>query len=182
VNIQQTQFQFYEDFLKLQTRISIEWLPQNFDQLEHLIAVDLYFPTIKDNIAVEFKQKRYKIIQETKRTWLNMYMDAYEMKIQEYERDYQQELNQFEFNSSSHIQMNGTTLFNAISAYMNHRIYRMKDELYYDMIPLYRRQMLRLRQRLGWPKKMVSVCPKVILDVNYHPFTTTQLAYLSRGC
>jgi hypothetical protein len=59
----------------------------------------------------------------------------------------------------------------------------MMEEIYYDKIPVYRRQLLRVRRRLESTKKLpkVSVWPKVIIDLIYHPFTATQLAYLSRG-
>ena len=106
INLKDKQLQYYEDFLKLQTRISIEYLPQNFDQLENFLSSDLYIPIIKDHLAVEFKQKRYKIIQEAKRTWLNLYIQAYQIKIQEYEHQYQQDLNQFELKNINHMHIN----------------------------------------------------------------------------
>ena len=139
---------------------------------------------IKDNIAVEFKQKRCKIIQEAKRTWLNMYIDVYESKIQEYEHQYQQDLDLFELNSLNHVyHYNETTtpLFNSFNNYINHRINTMKQEIYYDKLPVYRRQLLRFRRRLESTKKMVTVSPKVMIDLIYHPFTANQLAYLSKG-
>ncbi len=63
-------------------RVELTSFDRNFDKLESVIACDDYFPVIKDHIAVQFKQKHYKIIQEAKRTWLNMYMEAYEIKIE----------------------------------------------------------------------------------------------------
>ncbi|CAF3300302.1 unnamed protein product, partial [Rotaria sp. Silwood2] len=134
------------------------------------------------HIAVEFKQKRYKIIQEATRTWLNMYVDAYESEIQEYEHQYQQALNEFELNHLNHVQhINGITLFNSFINYINHRTNRIKQEIYYDKIPVYRRQLLRLHRRLDSSTKMVPVSLKVIIVLIYYPCTATQLAYLSRG-
>ncbi|CAF1330250.1 unnamed protein product, partial [Rotaria sordida] len=70
-HLQEKQVQFYEDLEKLVARVSIDFLPRSFDELERLVSFDDYFPLIKDNIAVEFKQNSYKIIQEAKRIWLN---------------------------------------------------------------------------------------------------------------
>ena len=181
INLKDKQLQCYEDFLKLQTRISIEYLPQNFDQLENFLSSDLYFPIIKDHLAVEFKQKRYKIIQEAKRTWLNLYIQAYQIKIQEYEHQYQQDLNQFELKNINHMHINEKSLLDSFNDYIDYRINRIKQDIYFEKLPSYHKQVLRKRQCLRWPKKMVTVNPTVILDILYHPFTSTQLAYLSRG-
>jgi hypothetical protein len=189
MHLQEAQMQLYEHFHKLETRISIDFLPRNFDQLESVITCDDYFPVIKDNIAVQFKQKHYKIIQEAKRTWLNMYMEAYEIKIEDNAHQSEQEFKQLKSKTNltrvNHTD-DGTTsggVINAFINYMNHRTKRMMEEIYYDKIPDYRRQLLRVRRRLESTKKLpkVSVWPKVIIDLIYHPFTVTQLAYLSRG-
>ncbi|CAF4782486.1 unnamed protein product, partial [Rotaria sp. Silwood2] len=181
VNLRQTQIQCYEDFHKLQTRISIQYLPRNFDKLERFIASDHDLPLIKDTIAVEFKQKRYKIIQDAKRTWLNMYIEAYVSKIQEYEHQYQRDLNEFELTHINDMCINEKSLFRSFVDYINHRTNRMLQEIYCEKLPPYRKQLVRVRERLKWPKKMVTVFPTVIFDILYHPFTPTQLAYLSRG-
>ncbi|CAM4819703.1 unnamed protein product [Rotaria magnacalcarata] len=187
VTLQNAQLQLYEDLLKLETGVLIDILPRNFDKLECYIAFDHYFPLIKDNIAVEFKQKHYKIIQEAKRTWLNMYVNAYESKIQDYKGQYEVELHKFELKNSSDSSTDDrtttttTVLFNSFINYINHRTNRMQEEIFYDKIPNYRRQLLRFHRRLKSPKKMVTVCPNVIVDLIYHPFTATQLNYLSRG-
>ncbi|CAF1117535.1 unnamed protein product [Rotaria sordida] len=70
-HLQEKQVQFYEDLEKLVARVSIDFLPRSFDELERFVSFDDYFPLIKDNIAVEFKQNSYKIIQEAKHIWLN---------------------------------------------------------------------------------------------------------------
>jgi hypothetical protein len=182
VNLQQIQLDFMEEFCKLQTRVVMEFLPENFDELEYFIAPDLYIPFVKDDISVEFKQKRYKMIQEAKRLWLNMYIiDAYELILLAYKQHYQQILKQFEINNLNHPHMNGITLVDAFITYMDHRINRMKQEIYYEKILDYRRQLTRLRRRSTSTKQMVKVSPQVILDLIHHPFTAIQLSYLSRG-
>ncbi|CAF3032008.1 unnamed protein product [Rotaria sp. Silwood2] len=128
------------------------------------------------------KQQQYKIIQEAKRTWLNINVDAHEKKYQEYEHQYQQDLKQFEFISSTHIDTNDTTLFNCFLLYIGHRIHRLKQEIYYEKLPVYRRKFVRLRRRLKPTKKnLVTIAPIIILDLIRHPFTVAELAYLSRG-
>lgn len=184
LNLHQAQLQCYEDLQKLETHVFVEFLPENFTKLERFITFEYYFPVIEDDIAVEFKQKRYKIIREAKRTWLNLYVNAYEIRFQEYEQQYQTELHRFQFMSSGYSSINsGTimTLYSAFNNYINHRTNRMKQEISYETIPIYRRQLLRQHQLLGTRKKMVSICPNVIVDLIYHPFTSTELAYLSRG-
>lgn len=175
MNLHEAQLQCYEDLQKLETRISIDYLPQNFNKFESFIAFDSYLPLVKDSIAVEFKQKRYKIIQEAKRNWLNLYVDGYENKIQAYEYQYKEELYKLKSNET-------TLLFDSFTNYINHRTNRMKQEISYDKIPIYRRQLVRIHRRLkSKSKKIVSIFPNIIIDLIYHPFTATQLDYLSRG-
>ncbi|CAF4050299.1 unnamed protein product [Rotaria sp. Silwood2] len=182
VQLRETQLQVFEEFLQLETRVSIQFLPEDFDNLEYFITPNLYSPLIQDSMAIELKQQQYKIIQEAKRTWLNIYIDAHEMKYREYEHQYQQDLKQFEFISSVHIDTTDITLFNCVLLYINHRVDRLKQEIYYEKLPIYRRKFVRLRQHLISTKKnLVTVAPTLILDVICHPFTIAELAYLSRS-
>ncbi|CAF4459001.1 unnamed protein product, partial [Rotaria sp. Silwood2] len=122
------------------------------------------------------------IIQEAKRTWLNSYMVAYEIQITQIEHEYEMELHQFELTNSSQIYLNnGTiTLFESFLNYINHRIKRIKEEIAYEKIPIYKRKLLNAQRRSKSTNKTVSIKPNVILDLIYHPFTDIQLAYLSR--
>lgn len=173
--------------LKLEAQVSIEFLPKNFDHLENfIISDDLYSPVVKDHVIIEFTQNQYKIVQEAKRTWLNIFLDTYEIQYQDYEHQYREELKKFQLISSNNIQRNitttTTTLFYSFITYMNYRTNRMKQEIYYEKIPIYRRKLLCHRRRcLGSKKELVNVRPTIILDLMRHPFSTTELAYLSRG-
>jgi len=186
IELRQKQLHVLEDVLQLETQVSIRFLPDNFDQSENFIAPDLYLPLIK---TIEFKQKRDKILQEAKRTWLNSYINIYEITYQDYEYQYQQDLKQFELDCSNHVHHRNeiipTTLFNSFLTYINHLINRIKQEIYYEKLPLYRRKLLRRlrrQQHLGSTrKKLVNVGPQVIIDLLQHPFTATELAYLSKG-
>ncbi|CAF4165881.1 unnamed protein product [Rotaria sordida] len=182
VQLKQKQLKVFEEFLQLETRVSIQFLPEDFDNLEYFIAPDLYSPLIQDSKAIEFQQQRYKIIQEAKRIWLNIHVDVYEMKYKEYEHRYQQDLKRFEFNSSNNLQQNETSLFNCFLVYIDHRIYRLKQEIYYEKLPVYRRKLLHHRRHLkSTKKKLVTIFPTIIVDFIHHPFIAAELAYLSRS-
>jgi len=102
---------------------------------------DHYFPLIKDNIVVEFKQKR---------TCLNMYIDAYETKIQQYQHQYDIELHKFQrnchstrTNTNDETMTIATNLFNSFLNYINYRTNRMIQKIAFEKIPIYRKQVLR---------------------------------------
>ncbi|CAF1334191.1 unnamed protein product [Rotaria sp. Silwood1] len=183
VHFQEKQVQFYEDLLKLEARVSIDFLPRSFDELEDFVTFDDYFPVGKDTVVIEFKQNNYKIIQEAKRMWLKTYINAYENEIEKFKHQYEDELYQFQLLNSRHggIYSTTTTIVNSFLDYMNRRTNRLKEEIAYEKVPLYRKHLLRVQQRFKSTQKMVTVKPTVIVDLFYHPFTAAQLAYLSRG-
>ena len=149
--------------------------------MEDLIAPDIYWPPINDTIAIAFNKKRSKILQEAKRTVLNMYVHAYSVKIQEYERQYRQELSRFKREATNDGLKNETCSQGAIKVYVNHRTNRIKKELFHK-IASFRKQLLCRRQRSSASKKStVDVCPQVIIDVDHVPLNAVQLKYLSRG-
>ena len=148
------------------------------------IMPDFYLPFVKNRRAVEYKQKEYKTIQDAKRALLNIDIQSHEIKYQEYEHQYQKELHKLKIISSNNIQNNPINLFDTFNIYMNHQTNRMKLEVYHEKIPIYRRKLLRTcrrRQQLKSKKNFVNVAPKIILDLTRHPFTTREIAYLSRG-
>jgi hypothetical protein len=73
----------------LQVRILCKFLPQNFDHLENFLSPLTYLPLNNNQKCIAIKNKRYKIIQEGKRVWLNYFLNTYEIKIYEYEQQYQ---------------------------------------------------------------------------------------------
>ncbi|CAF3751880.1 unnamed protein product [Rotaria sp. Silwood1] len=181
--LQEKQLEVFENFLKLETQVTVEVLPKNFEHLEYFIAPNLYSPMIRDSLALELKQQKYKIIQEAKRTWLTIYIHGYETKYEEYVHQYQETLKSFELQCSNHpSQSTETTRFQSFLLYINHWIHRLKQEIYYQTIPIYRRKLIRLRRqwRLN-KKKLVSISPRIIMDLIRHPFTRAELAFLSRG-
>ncbi|CAF2764146.1 unnamed protein product [Rotaria sp. Silwood2] len=151
----------------------MRFLPKHFDLLEDFIAPDLYTPITRNSLAIEFKQQRYKMIQEAKRTWLNIFIRVHETKYRDYEDQYQRQLKQIALDSSTRAHL---------TTYINHRTHRVQQEIFSEKIPVYRRKLTHLRrQRLKSNRKTVNVAPSVILDINRHPFTHREIAYLSRG-
>ncbi|CAM4833933.1 unnamed protein product [Rotaria magnacalcarata] len=68
-----------------------KFLPKNFDQLEEFIAPMIYSPLNNDEKIIEVRNKRYKTIQEAKRIWLNLFLNSYEVQLQEYDQQYENE-------------------------------------------------------------------------------------------
>lgn len=160
--------------------------------METFIAPDLYAPAVNDPLALEFQHQRDKIIREVKRSWLYNYVVLYEIILQNYEQHYQRDLHQFERNTSNTIHLmndHGTTtqstLFQSFTAYMDHRMNRIKREICNEKIPLYRSKLLGTRRQQLWSttnhRSTVNVSPQVIIDLIRHPFNADELAYLSRG-
>jgi hypothetical protein len=184
-----TQLGIFEELLQLEAHVSTEVLPKHFDRLEmFIVSDDLYSPVVNDHLAVEFRQQRCKIIQEVKRTWLNIFMNAYEIQYQDYEHQYREERGKLQVLCANDRQADGTTAsasFDAFVAYVDHRTNRMKQEIYSEKIPVYRRKLLRLRRRRQCSQsdrqKKVTIRPTLILDLIRHPFTAVELAFLSRG-
>ncbi|CAF1545817.1 unnamed protein product, partial [Adineta ricciae] len=119
-NVRQMQLNVFEDLLKLETQVSMEYLPTNFNRIDNFIRPNLYSPIVQDQLAVELKQKQFKNIQEAKRAWLNIYIDIYEVQYQEYDQHYQKEFNQFQVISLNNGQKHGVDLFNSFMTYINH--------------------------------------------------------------
>lgn len=181
IHLRQVQLDAYEEMIMLKERILHQFLPPIFDELEQYIAPDLYWPPISDHTLVEIKTKHRKILQQGKRTLLNMYMYAYQFKINDYEQQYQQTLNELELNIAyNKITINEMTLFHAIKSYMTHRTDRIKQEIHNKIIH-FRSIIARRRQRSSLSKKTIGVSPQVTVDVLSHTLKANELSYLSRG-
>jgi hypothetical protein len=164
----------------LQMRILCKFLPQNFDHLENFISPLTYLPLNNNQKCIEIKNKRYKIIQEGKRVWLNYFFNTSEIKIYEYEQQYQCEYIQLETQLLNNPSVNNSTLFNHINEYINCRINRLKKEIY-DKMSSFRRILLQNRQRSSSTKTTIGVSPEPYLDLMYNPFLTSQWNHLSLG-
>ncbi|CAF2263272.1 unnamed protein product, partial [Rotaria magnacalcarata] len=150
----------------LEIRIYCKFLPLNFNHLEDFISCIDYLPLNNNAKVIEIKNKHYKIIQEAKRQWLNYFLNIYEIKIQEYERPYQ---NEFKKLRSLFSNNNDTTMLNNIKEHINNRINRLKKDIYNKMAS-FRRIILQNRQRSSSTKNIIGVSPEPYLDLISNPF------------
>ncbi|CAF5171867.1 unnamed protein product, partial [Rotaria magnacalcarata] len=148
ITIREKQAEIWKEQLKFETRIHCKFLPKTFDQLEDFFTHTDYLPLNNDTKIIQIKNKRYKIIQETKRQWLNYFLNIYEMKIQEYEQQYQNEFTKLESLFSNN---NDKTMLNNIKEHINDRIIKLKKNIY-DGMASFRRIMLQNRQRSSTKK------------------------------
>ncbi|CAF2938099.1 unnamed protein product [Rotaria sp. Silwood2] len=153
-SIREKQATIYEHLLMLEMRVSCKLLPKNFDQLEDFIASIAYLPLNNDQKMIEVRNKRYKTIQEAKRIWLNIFLNAYEIQLQEYDQEYEYEFLQLE----SH-------LLNSINITMKMRSLRGI--------------LIKNRQRSSSTKKTVGVWPEPYLDLLTNIFNRYEWNYLS---
>ncbi|CAF4914618.1 unnamed protein product, partial [Rotaria socialis] len=182
IYIRERQLEIFENYLRLETRISMQCLPKELNRIENIITSIRYRPRFRNFLSIQFQQQQYKLIQEAKRNCLSMFLHAYEIQYQHYENQYQQFFKEFQCKNNTC--SNETSLLECFLIYINYRIDRLKQVLYYERIPIFRRKLRRQRQHLkrkGKFLKQIQVSPYVILDLQRHPFTTTELKYLSRG-
>ncbi|CAF2033706.1 unnamed protein product [Rotaria magnacalcarata] len=177
ITIREKQAEIWKEQLMLEIRIHCKFLPQNFDHLENFISPIDYLPLNNNQEAIEVKNKRFRIIQEAKRQWLNYFLNIYEIKIQEYEQQYQNEFIQLESLFSNN---NDKTMLNNIKGHINNRINRLKKDIY-DKTASFRRIILQNRQRSSSTKNVIDVSPEPYLDLISNPFDKRQWNYLSFG-
>ena len=154
--------------------------------MEKFIAPITYVPLNNDRKTIEVKNKRYKIIQEGKRIWLNFTFHAYEIRIKEYEMLYQINLTKLETKllnnttTTTTITTNGFSLFDHIKEYLNYRTNKLIKDIYIEMSS-YRRIILRNHQRSSSTKMTIGVSPEPYLDLISNPFNARQWNSLSLG-
>ncbi|CAF4392485.1 unnamed protein product [Rotaria magnacalcarata] len=161
----------------LEIRIHCKFLPLNFDHLENFISCIDYLPLNNNAKAIEIKNKHYKIIQEAKRQWLNYFLNIYEIKIQEYEQQYQNEFIKLRSLFSNN---NDKTMLTNIKEHINNRINRLKKDIY-DKMASFQRIILQNRQRSSSTKNVIGVSSEPYLDLISNPFDKRQWNYLSLG-
>jgi hypothetical protein len=182
MTIREQQAEIWKEQLMFETRIYCKFLPETFNQLEYFITSIDYLPLNNNEKAIEIKNKRYKLIQEAKRQWLNYFLNIYEIKIQQYEQQYQNEFIKLEplFLNNNDNMINDTTLLNNINEYINTRINRLKKDIY-DKMTCFRKIILQNRQRSPSIKNVIGVSPEPYLDLISNPFDKRQWNYLSLG-
>ncbi|CAF3813930.1 unnamed protein product [Rotaria sordida] len=181
ISIREQQGGIWKDCFMLQMRILFKFLPQNFDHLEKFIGSIHYLSLDNTQNGIEIKNKRYKLIQEAKRTWLNTFFNVYEYKLQKCEQQYQNEMKQLETQLSDiNITKDGESVLNKIKEYISTRTNRIKQEID-DQMSSARGLLLQKRHQSSSAKHMIGVSPEPYLDLIENPFNRLQWNQLSLG-
>ncbi|CAF4124658.1 unnamed protein product, partial [Adineta steineri] len=180
MTIREKQAEIWKEQLMLEIRIHCKFLPQNLDHLQNFMTPISYLPLNNDQKSIEVKNKHYKITQEGKRTWLNYLLNTYDIKITEYELQYQNAYIKLESYVSKNMTTTSTSVLNQIQEYINCRISKLKNDIYNKMSS-FRKIILQNRQRSSSTKDTIGVWPEPYLDLISNPFDTRQWNYLSLG-
>jgi hypothetical protein len=167
----------------LEVRIRCKFLLENLNDLQNFISSITYLPLNNHQKSIEIKNQRYKIIHEAKDKWLNHLLNAYEIKMQEYESQYQYEFIQLKSQLLNNIARHDskTTLFNQIQEYIKCRISILQKDIIHQMSSSLRRIILQNRQRSLSTKNSIGVSPETYLDLISNPFNARQWNHLSLG-
>ena len=79
MGLPEQQVKFWRDLSILKMRILLKFSPEQCDLLEEFITPMSYTLLNTDRRAIQLKNQRLKMIQETKRKWLNVSFHAYEI-------------------------------------------------------------------------------------------------------
>ena len=124
------------------------------------------------------RTKRLTILKRGKRTLLNMFYAAYEYQLDEYEKQYQKHLSEFELWSMSNVYNNELSLFDAIKTYINHHTNHMISDILKKAVH-FREILVKRYQHSSLSKKMIGVSPEVTIDVLHCPYKAQELSCLS---
>ncbi|CAM4898206.1 unnamed protein product [Rotaria socialis] len=180
--IREKQGEIYEELLILEMRILCKFLPQNFDQLQYFITPITYSPLNNNQKVVQVKNKCYKIIQEAKRLWLNILLNACEIKIQAYDSQYQNIFLQLESQSIVTNNVNDSSISNQIKEYLIYRTNELKQDIY-KKVAKSRAIVPQIRQHSSSSRKqkIIGVSPEPYIDLMSHQFIKRQWNHLSLG-
>lgn len=129
---------------------------------------------------IQVKNHRYRIVQEAKRQWLNISLNVYEIKIQEYQQEYQYQLIQLEKQFLNSTILNSSVVYNHVEEYLNYQAEKLKRDIYSKM-SAFRGKLIQHRQRSSAAKHSIGVSPEPYLDLMSNPFNTREWNYLSLG-
>lgn len=165
----------------LQMRVSYKFLPDIFDRLEDFID-SLKYLSLNNNgqSSIDLKNKRYKLIQEAKRTWLNIYFSLYESEIQMKQQQYEKICKAIETEVLTSTMNDPLFVLNKIDEYMTYRTYRSKQDLS-NKVYSSKHSLLKKRQQSSHAKGKIGVSPEAYLDLMNNPFNSFQWNQLSLG-
>ncbi|CAF2788571.1 unnamed protein product [Rotaria sp. Silwood2] len=179
--IRQKQGEIYEELLKFEMRILCKFLPEEFDHLQYFIAPMTYTPLNDVQKAIQLKNNHHKIIQEAKRRCLTIALKAYNIKLQDYENQYENKFLELESQLLISTMVDGPSIFNQIKEYMAYRTNKLIQDIY-KKVSSSRRTLLKIRQSSSSSRKdIIGVSPEPYLDLMSNPFNTRQWNHLSLG-
>jgi len=149
----------------------------------HKVPNNLFSSINIDQIEEQCVNKRHKIIQDLKRRILNTKLEEYEIKIQNYEHQYEQQLRTFESETfrinSSYLMCHFNELMHLIKTYVYHHANILIRQIRYKESCLHVKLSRQYHRRLLSTQKNIAVYPQIIVDVPKVPLNRTQLDYLS---
>ncbi|CAF5113724.1 unnamed protein product [Rotaria sp. Silwood1] len=178
--IRNKQGEIWDELLILYMRVLHNFLSPKFDELEKFIPPDIFSPIIQNRIAIQVKNNRMKIIKEAKRIWLNIALYAYEVKIQEYDYQYQciwSKLKSILLNDKT---INGDLILNHLNEYMTSQTTKLKSDIQHN-VASYRHTLLQNRQRSVSSKNTICVSSEPYLDLLENPFNEREWNHLCLG-
>ncbi|CAF5085130.1 unnamed protein product [Rotaria sp. Silwood1] len=180
IDIRNKQGEIWDELLILYMRVLCNFLSPKFNEIEKFIAPDIYSPIIQNKIAIQVKNNHMKIIKEAKRVSLNIVLYAYEVKIQEYDHQYQSIWFELQSRLLNDITVNGTVIFNHLNEYMTSEMTKLKSDIR-NSVASYRHILLQNRQRSVSSKATIGVSPEPYLDLLENPFNECEWNHLCLG-
>ena len=171
------QLKVFEDLTMFEQQILCHKIPKTFDVLP-----------IKTEDGFNSNQQN-KIMQEFKRRKLNVELEQYELKIQQYEQLYQKDLIELRSqllttNTVTNIHQLDT-LMRHITLYLNHYTNKFIHEIRFREsqfhIKLIRHRHRHRHRNTSTKQKLIDVYPQTIVDVPNISLNSNQLDYLSRN-
>jgi len=149
----------------------------------HKVPNSLFNSIHVDHIEEQCFNKHHKIIQDLKRRILNAKLEEYEIKIQNYDHRFEQELTAFEsetfHTNSSHQMCHFNELMHLIKTYVYHHANILIRQIRYKESWLHVKLSSQYHCRLLSTQKNITVYPQIIVDVPKVPLNRIQLDYLS---
>lgn len=178
-SIRQQQSIVWQELLILEIRIRDHFLPVIFDHMEKILTLINYTPTKNELMWIEVKNKRYRMIQDAKRSCLNLLIHKYELEIQRYDEQYQQEYRRLVFHLINNHHFS-ETLIQQIQIYLQDQTKQMKGMLFRQSLTI-RTKLHRDRRRNTSSTTMIGVSPEPYLALVENPFSRREWKYLSLG-
>ena len=155
-----------------------------FEQQILLSSITKFIRFIKvDHTEEQCVNKRHKIIQDLKHRMLNVKLEEYEIKIQNYEYQYEEELTAFKSEisrkNSSYQMYELNVLMHLVNTYVYHHTKILMRRIRYKESCLHVKLVRHYRRQSSPTKKIIDVYPQIIVDIDKVSLNQIQLDYLS---